>query len=109
MLISLSLTLAVRCVIFSAAQLDAFVTIAATRMCPGASTHKRFSTSTRPSPNSTFTDPALTTHHEQELDLAEVEMPGLMSCRTEYAGSLKGARIAGTCQLQTSRNFSAIR
>ena len=31
----------------------------------------------------------------QELDLAEVEMPGLMSCRTEYAGALKGARIAG--------------
>ena len=24
----------------------------------------------------------------QELDLAEVEMPGLMQCRTEYAGSL---------------------
>ena len=35
----------------------------------------------------------------QELDLAEVEMPGLMSCRTEYAGALKGARIAGAWAL----------
>jgi hypothetical protein len=24
----------------------------------------------------------------QELDLAEIEMPGLMQCRTKYAGSL---------------------
>ena len=33
----------------------------------------------------------------KEMDLAEAEMPGLMSLREEYADSqpLKGARIAG--------------
>jgi adenosylhomocysteinase len=34
----------------------------------------------------------------KELNLAEVEMPGLMSCRKEYGPNkvLKGARIMGS-------------
>ena len=35
----------------------------------------------------------------QELNLAEVEMPGLMSCRTEYPNVLKGARIMGSLHM----------
>ena len=35
----------------------------------------------------------------QELNLAEVEMPGLMSCREEYKGTLKGARIMGSLHM----------
>jgi adenosylhomocysteinase len=37
----------------------------------------------------------------RELDLAEVEMPGLMSCRQEYGKSkpLKGARITGSLHM----------
>jgi adenosylhomocysteinase len=37
----------------------------------------------------------------KELDIAEVEMPGLMSCRTEFGPSqpLKGARITGSLHM----------
>jgi len=38
----------------------------------------------------------------KEIDLAEVEMPGLMSCRKEYGGevqALRGARIAGSLHM----------
>jgi len=37
----------------------------------------------------------------KELDIAEVEMPGLMSCRTEFGPSqpLKGARIMGSLHM----------
>lgn len=37
----------------------------------------------------------------KELDLAEVEMPGLMSCRREYGSSqpLKGAKITGSLHM----------
>jgi adenosylhomocysteinase len=37
----------------------------------------------------------------KELDLAEVEMPGLMSCRQEFGASkpLKGSRIAGSLHM----------
>jgi adenosylhomocysteinase len=35
----------------------------------------------------------------KELNMAEVEMPGLMACRSEYAGSLAGAKIAGSLHM----------
>jgi adenosylhomocysteinase len=35
----------------------------------------------------------------KELDIAEVEMPGLMAVRTEYAGSLQGAKISGSLHM----------
>jgi adenosylhomocysteinase len=37
----------------------------------------------------------------KEIELAEVEMPGLMSCRTEFGANkpLKGARIAGSLHM----------
>jgi len=37
----------------------------------------------------------------KELDLAEIEMPGLMACRTEFGASqpLKGARITGSLHM----------
>lgn len=37
----------------------------------------------------------------KEIDLAEVEMPGLMSCRAEYGNAqiFKGARIAGSLHM----------
>ena len=43
------------------------------------------------------TDISLADWGRKELDIAETEMPGLMSIREEYGKSkvLKGARIAG--------------
>ena len=43
------------------------------------------------------TDISLADWGRKELDIAETEMPGLMSLRDEYAKTqdLKGARIAG--------------
>src|SRR5690606_9321821 len=43
------------------------------------------------------TDIALADYGRKEIGMAEIEMPGLMAIREEYAGSkpLKGARIAG--------------
>lgn len=35
----------------------------------------------------------------KELDIAEVEMPGLMAVRKEYAGSLAGAKISGSLHM----------
>jgi len=39
----------------------------------------------------------------KELDLAEVEMPGLMSCRKEFGASkpFGGARIMGSLHMTT--------
>ena len=35
----------------------------------------------------------------KELDIAEIEMPGLMALRTEYKESLKGAKISGSLHM----------
>ncbi|KDD76058.1 S-adenosyl-L-homocysteine hydrolase [Helicosporidium sp. ATCC 50920] len=34
-----------------------------------------------------------------EIDLAEAEMPGLMACRQEFAGQLRGAKITGSLHM----------
>jgi len=46
-------------------------------------------------------DLSLAEFGRKELDLAEVEMPGLMACRTEFGASqpLKGARITGSLHM----------
>ena len=46
-------------------------------------------------------DIALAAFGRKELDIAETEMPGLMSCRSEYGESkpLKGARIVGSLHM----------
>ena len=46
-------------------------------------------------------DIKLAAYGRKELDIAETEMPGLMSCRTEYGESkpLKGARIVGSLHM----------
>jgi adenosylhomocysteinase len=46
-------------------------------------------------------DMSLAEFGRKELDLAEVEMPGLMSCRSEFGPSqpLKGARITGSLHM----------
>lgn len=35
----------------------------------------------------------------KELELAEVEMPGLMNCREEFKDVLKGARVSGSLHM----------
>ena len=35
----------------------------------------------------------------KELDIAEIEMPGLMACREEYKDVLKGAKITGSLHM----------
>lgn len=35
----------------------------------------------------------------KELELAEVEMPGLMNCRTEFKDVLKGAKVSGSLHM----------
>ena len=35
----------------------------------------------------------------RELDIAEIEMPGLMAVRKEYAGSLAGAKVSGSLHM----------
>lgn len=35
----------------------------------------------------------------KELELAEVEMPGLMNCREEFKDVLKGAKISGSLHM----------
>lgn len=35
----------------------------------------------------------------KELEIAEVEMPGLMACRAEYKEALKGAKISGSLHM----------
>ena len=64
------------------------------------------------------TDISLADWGRKELDIAETEMPGLMSLREEYAKSqdLKGARIAGCLHMtiqtavliETLRNLERI-
>src|SRR6218665_2421979 len=46
-------------------------------------------------------DISLAAYGRKELDIAEIEMPGLMSIRAEYAAAqpLKGARIAGSLHM----------
>jgi adenosylhomocysteinase len=35
----------------------------------------------------------------KEIDIAEIEMPGLIACRKEYAGVLNGAKISGSLHM----------
>jgi adenosylhomocysteinase len=35
----------------------------------------------------------------KDIELSEVEMPGLMSCRKDFKDSLKGARITGSLHM----------
>jgi adenosylhomocysteinase len=35
----------------------------------------------------------------KDISLSEIEMPGLMACRTKFPGSLSGARIAGSLHM----------
>lgn len=44
-------------------------------------------------------DIALADFGRKSIELAEVEMPGLMACREKYKGQLKGARIAGSLHM----------
>lgn len=44
-------------------------------------------------------DISLADFGRKEIELAEVEMPGLMACRAEYGQILKGARIAGSLHM----------
>jgi adenosylhomocysteinase len=46
-------------------------------------------------------DIALADYGRKELDIAETEMPGLMSCREEFGASkpLSGARISGSLHM----------
>jgi len=44
-------------------------------------------------------DISLADFGRKELDLAEVEMPGLVACRTKYNKPLTGARIAGSLHM----------
>lgn len=46
-------------------------------------------------------DIALADYGRKEIGMAEIEMPGLMAIREEYAASqpLKGARIAGSLHM----------
>ena len=48
---------------------------------------------------SQIADISLAEWGRKEMDLAEVEMPGLMQCRKEYPGVLKGARISGSLHM----------
>ena len=47
-------------------------------------------------------DISLADFGRKEIDMAEIEMPGLMSCREEFGGAvqaLKGARISGSLHM----------
>jgi len=35
----------------------------------------------------------------KEIEIAEIEMPGLMACRKEYKDVLKGAKITGSLHM----------
>jgi adenosylhomocysteinase len=58
-------------------------------------------TTTSPSPSCRVADPSLADFGRREINLAEVEMPGLMSLREEYASTqpLAGARISGSLHM----------
>ena len=45
--------------------------------------------------DSKITDISLAEWGRKELELAEIEMPGLMNCREEFKGVLSGAKISG--------------
>ena len=46
-------------------------------------------------------DISLAPYGRKEIEMAEIEMPGLMAIRAEYAASqpLKGARVAGSLHM----------
>ena len=47
-------------------------------------------------------DISLADFGRKEIDLAEIEMPGLIACREEFGGevqALKGARISGSLHM----------
>ncbi|CAM9314641.1 unnamed protein product [Discosporangium mesarthrocarpum] len=44
-------------------------------------------------------DISLADFGRREIDIAEHEMPGLMSCREEFPGHLKGSRISGSLHM----------
>lgn len=44
-------------------------------------------------------DISLADFGRKEIELAEVEMPGLVACRDKYKDSLKGARVAGSLHM----------
>jgi len=48
---------------------------------------------------SSIKDISLAEWGRKELELAEVEMPGLMQCRKEYKDVLKGAKISGSLHM----------
>jgi adenosylhomocysteinase len=56
---------------------------------------------TSPSTDYSVKDMSLAAFGRKELDIAEIEMPGLMAIRAEYAAAqpLKGARIAGSLHM----------
>ena len=56
---------------------------------------------TSPATDYAVKDLSLAAFGRKELDIAEIEMPGLMAIRAEYAASqpLKGARIAGSLHM----------
>ncbi|HZQ57869.1 MAG TPA: adenosylhomocysteinase [Acidimicrobiales bacterium] len=58
-------------------------------------------TTVTPSPSYRIADPSLADFGRREINLAEVEMPGLMAIREEYAAAqpLAGARISGSLHM----------
>ncbi len=44
-------------------------------------------------------DFSLAEYGRKEMDLAEVEMPGLMNCRTEFKDILKGSKVTGSLHM----------
>lgn len=44
-------------------------------------------------------DDSLADFGRKEIELAEVEMPGLVECRKKYPGSMAGARVAGSLHM----------
>ena len=44
-------------------------------------------------------DLSLADFGRKEIEMAQVEMPGLMACRDEYPGALAGARISGSLHM----------
>ncbi len=48
---------------------------------------------------SQIADISLAEWGRKELELAEVEMPGLMNCRKEFKDVLKGAKVSGSLHM----------
>jgi len=48
---------------------------------------------------SQISDISLAEWGRKELELAEVEMPGLMNCRKEFKDVLKGAKVSGSLHM----------